>query len=135
MPDDNLKTNILSSLIWKFLERGGVTGVQLLIQIILARLLLPSDYGIIALIVIFISISQIFVQSGFATALIQKKEVTDSDYSSVFYLTLIAAFLFYLILFLAAPFIAVFYNQPLITSVLRVLGLTLFFGAINSIQN
>jgi len=135
MPEDNLKTSVLSSLFWKFLERGGVTGVQFIVQIILARLLLPEDYGIIALIVVFIAISQTFVQSGLGTALIQKKEVTDEDYSSVFYLTLVVALVFYGILFLAAPFIAAFYNQPLITPVLRVLGLTLFFGAVNTIQN
>lgn len=135
MPEDNLKTSVLSSLFWKFLERGGVSGVQFIVQIILARLLLPADYGIIALIVVFIAISQTFVQSGLGTALIQKKEVTDEDYSSVFYLSLGVALVFYGILFLAAPFIAAFYNQPLITPVLRVLGLTLFFGAVNTIQN
>jgi O-antigen/teichoic acid export membrane protein len=75
------------------------------------------------------------VQSGLGTALIQKKDVTDEDYSSVFYLSLGVALVFYGILFLAAPFIAAFYNQPLITLVLRVLGLTLFFGAVNTIQN
>ncbi len=135
MPEDNLKTSVLASLFWKSLERGGVSGVQFIVQIILARLLLPEDYGIIALIVVFIAISQTFVQSGLGTALIQKKEVTDEDYSSVFYLSLGVALVFYGILFLAAPFIAAFYNQPLITPVLRVLGLTLFFGAVNTIQN
>jgi O-antigen/teichoic acid export membrane protein len=135
MPEDNLKTSVLSSLFWKSLERGGVSGIQLIIQIILARLLLPEDYGIIALIVVFISISQTFVQSGLGTALIQKREVTDEDYSSVFYISLGIALVFYGILFLAAPFIAAFYNQPLIAPILRVLGLTLFFGAVNTIQN
>lgn len=135
MPESNLKTSLLSSLFWKFLERGGVSGVQFVVQIILARLLLPADYGIIALIVILISISQVFVQSGLGTALIQKKTVTDVDYSSVFYLSLGIALVFYCILLLGAPFIAVFYNQPLITPVLRVLGITLFFGAVNTIQN
>ena len=109
--------------------------MQLIVQIILARLLLPADYGIIALIVVFISISQVFVQSGLGTALVQKKNVTDADYSSVFFLSLVIALVFYCILFLGAPFIAAFYNQPLINPVLRVLGLTLFFGAINTIQN
>lgn len=135
MPEDNLKTSVLSSLFWKFLERGGVSGVQFIVQIILARLLLPADYGIIALIVVFIAISQTFVQSGLGTALIQKRKVTDADYSSVFYLSLGVALIFYCILFLVAPTIATFYDQPLITSVLRVLGLTLFFGAINTVQN
>jgi teichuronic acid exporter len=135
MPEDNLKTSVLSSLFWKFLERGGVAGVQLIVQIILARLLLPADYGVIALIIVFISISQVFVQSGLGTALIQKKNVTDADYSSVFYLTLGIALVFYCLLFLGSPFIAAFHNQPLITPVLRVLGILLFFGAVNIIQN
>jgi teichuronic acid exporter len=135
MLENNLKASVLSSLFWKFLERGGVAGVQLIVQIILARLLLPADYGIIALIVVFISISQVFVQSGLGTALVQKKSVNDADYSSVFFLGLGIALVFYSILFLGAPFIAAFYNQPLINPVLRVLGLTLFFGAINTIQN
>jgi teichuronic acid exporter len=135
MPEDNLKTSVLSSLFWKLLERGGVSGVQFIVQIILARLLLPEDYGIIALIVVFVSLSQTFVESGLGTALIQKKHITDVDYSSVFYLTLGIALVFYCLLFLASPLIAAFYNQPLISSVLRILGLTLFFGAVNTIQN
>lgn len=135
MTEVDLKASILSSLFWKSLERGGVIGVQLIIQIILARLLLPEDYGVIALLVVFISISQTFVQSGFGIALIQKKDVTDEDYSSVFYLSLGVALIFYSILFFASPFIAAFYHQAVITPVLRVLGLTLFFGAVNSIQN
>jgi len=135
MPEDDFKNSVLSSLFWKSLERVGVTGVLFVVQIILARLLLPADYGIIALIIVFIAISQTLVESGLGVALIQKKEVTDTDYSSVFYITLGVAFVSYSILFLAAPFIATFYNQPLIVPVLRVLGLTLFFGAINSIQN
>jgi teichuronic acid exporter len=135
MSEDNFRATVLSSLFWKSLERVGVTGVQLIVQIILARLLLPADYGVIALIVVFISISQVFVQSGLGTALIQKKEVNDADYSSAFYLALVIAFIFYCILFMGAPFIAAFYDQPLLTPVLRVLGFTLFFGAVNTIQN
>lgn len=111
-----------------------MASVQLIVQIILARLLLPADYGVIAVIVVFISISQVFVQSGLGTALIQKNEVNDADYSSVFYLAQGIALVFYCILFLGAPFIATFYSQPLIVPVLRVLGLTLFFGAVNTIQ-
>lgn len=135
MSEDDFKNSVISSLFWKSLERGGVTGIMFIVQIILARLLLPADYGIIALIVVFIAISQIFVESGLGTALIQKKEVTEIDYSSVFYLSLGVALISYSILFVAAPFIAAFYNQPSITAVLRVLGLILFFGALNSVQN
>ena len=135
MAEANLKTTVLTSLIWKFLERAGVSGVQAVVQIVLARLLLPEDYGIIALIAVFIAVAQIFVTSGLNTALIQKKDVDDTDYSSVFFLSLIIAAVCYVVIFVTSPFIAAFYNNEIITPVLRVLGLTLFFGAFNSIQN
>ena len=134
MAEENLKSTIISSLFWKFLQTCGTSGVTFIISIILARLLLPEDYGIIALITVFIAISNIFIQSGFNTALIQNKDVTDIDYSSVFYVTLGIAAVIYAILFVSSPFIAAVYNQPFITPVLRVLGLTLFFGAVNSVQ-
>ena len=135
MAEANLKTTVLTSLIWKFLERAGVSGVQTVIQIVLARILLPEDYGIIALIAVFIAIAQIFVTSGLNTALIQKKEVDDTDYSSVFFLSLIIAAVCYAVIFITSPLIAAFYGNEIITPVLRVLGITLFFGAFNSIQN
>lgn len=117
------------------MERGGTQGIQFIVQILLARLLLPSDYGIIALVIIFTAIANVFVQSGLNTALIQKKHADQVDFSSVFYLSLSLAFGIYIVLFLAAPAIASFYEIPEITPVLRVLSLTLFFGAFNSIQN
>jgi teichuronic acid exporter len=129
------KSRVLSSLFWKLIERGCAHGIQFVVQIILARLLLPEDYGLIALVVIFTTIASVFVQSGLNTALIQKKDAEEVDFSSVFYLSLLIACLLYIILFLAAPFIAVFYNMPQITPVFRVLSITLIFGAFNSIQN
>ena len=81
------KNTVISSLIWKFLERGGVQGVQFILSIILARLVTPEDYGVIALILVFIQIATVFIQSGFNTALIQKKESDDTDFSSIFVLT------------------------------------------------
>ncbi|MDD2519303.1 MAG: lipopolysaccharide biosynthesis protein [Bacilli bacterium] len=117
------------------MERGGVQGIQFIVQIVLARLLLPKDYGIIALVIIFISIASVFVQSGFSAALIQKKNVDEADFSSVFYLSLFIACLTYIILFIVAPSIASFYEEPQIVMVVRVLSITLFFGAFNSIQN
>ncbi|NLD49408.1 MAG: oligosaccharide flippase family protein, partial [Clostridiaceae bacterium] len=128
------KMQVLSSLFWKLMERGGTQGIQFIVQIVLARLLLPEDYGIIALVVIFTSIASVFVQSGLNSALIQKKDADEVDFSSVFYLSLFIAVLIYIILFLAAPFIAAFYKIPEITPVFRVLSITLFFGAFNSIQ-
>lgn len=129
------KNTVISSLIWKFLERGGVQGVQFVLSIILARLVSPEDYGVIALILVFIQIATVFIQSGFNTALIQKKESDDTDFSSIFYLSLFVALICYVILFFAAPFIAKFYNQEILTPVIRVISFTLFFGAVNSVQN
>ena len=75
------KSSILSSLFWKLMERGGTQGIQFIVQIVLARLLIPEDYGIIALVMIFIIIANVFVQSGFNTALIQKKDANEADFS------------------------------------------------------
>lgn len=126
---------VLSSLFWKFFERCGAQLVQLIVQIVLARLLLPEDYGVIAIVSIFITIAGVFVQTGFNTALIQKKEVNNIDYSSVLYLSLFVSLILYLILFFTAPLVANFYNQDILIPVLRVLSLTLFTGAIISIYN
>lgn len=132
---NSLKSKVIYSLIWKLLERGGVQGVQFIIQIILARILTPEDYGVISIITIFISLATVFVQSGFSIALIQKKNVDDIDFSSVFYLSLLVAFIIYIILFISAPVIANFYKIEELKNILRVLSLTLFLGAFNSIQN
>lgn len=134
MSNDITKTKVLSSLIWKLMERGGTQGIQFIVTVVLARLLAPEEFGLIVLATIFIAIAKIFVETGFNTALIQKKEADEIDFSSVFYLSLIVAGLLYVCLFLSAPYIAIFLGQPEIVSVLRTLSLTLFFGAINSIQ-
>lgn len=136
----NLKTNstnnsIIGGLLWKLLERFGTQGLQFIIQIILARLLFPSDYGLLSLVVIFITIANVFVQSGLSTSLIQKKVVDQVDYSSVLYVSLGIAGILYCILYFTAPLIGIFYKNDSLILVLRVLALTLFPGAFNSIQN
>ena len=129
------KNTVVASLVWKFLERGGVQGVQFVLSIVLARLVSPDDYGVIALVLVFIQIATVFVQSGFNTALIQKKDADEEDFSSIFYLSLFVALLCYGGLFLAAPVIADFYNQEILCPVIRVVSFTLFFGAVNSVQS
>lgn len=133
--EQNLRSSVISSLIWKFMERLGTQGIQFIVSIILARLLLPSDYGVVSMILVFTAIANVFVQSGFSTSLIQKKNADELDFSSVFYVSLIIATICYIILFVLAPYIAKFYNMPEMSSILRVISLTLFFGAINSVQN
>lgn len=131
---ETLKEKVITGLFWKFLERGGTQAVQFILQIILARLLLPEDYGITGLLSVFIAIASIFVQSGFGSALIQRKHIDDVDCSSVFYLNLGIAVIFYGLLFWGAPAISSFYTEPLLTPVLRVQALVLFFGAFNAVQ-
>lgn len=129
------KRIVVSSLFWKLMERGGTQGIQFVVQIVLARLLVPEQYGIIAIVMVFILLANVFVQSGFNTALIQKKDADNVDFSSVLYLSITVAALLYIIIYFTAPFISSFYTQPLLVPVLRVLSLTLFIGAFNSIQN
>ena len=129
------KRKVIQSLFWKLMERGGVQGIQFVVQIVLARILSPNDYGIIALLTIFISLANVFIQSGFNTALIQKKNVKEEDFSSVLYISLAVSTLLYIVLFFASPFIADFYKIEELKQVLRVLSIILFFGAFNSIQN
>ena len=126
--------NIVSSLIWKFLERGGVQVTQFIVSIIIARLLVPADYGAVALLMIFISIATVFVQSGLNTALVQKKDADEVDITSVFYYSIGLSAIIYLCLFLCAECIADFYGMPDLIILLRVLALTLFPGALNSLQ-
>lgn len=127
--------SIISSFLWKYFERTGNQAVQFVVQIVLARLLLPSDFGVISLLMVFINLAQVFVQSGFGTALVQTKNAEEVDFSSVFYLSLSVAGVLYLVLFFSASTIASFYGMPELMNILRVLSLVLFFGAVNSIQN
>lgn len=126
--------NIGKGLIWKLLERFGVSGVQFILQIILARLLDPEHYGVLSIMIIFTTLANVFIQQGFNTALIQNKDVTEEDYSSVLWVSLAIAAILYGAIFLGAPFIGKFYSMPDMVTPLRVLALMLFPGALNSVQ-
>ena len=134
MRSEAMKSIVIINLFWKLMERGGTQGIQFIVQIILARLLLPEEYGIIAIVTIFITLAGIFVDSGLNTALIQKKNADKVDFSSVFWVGLALAALLYGILFIASPFLADFFDQPGLTEVVRILSVTLFLGVFNSIQ-
>ena len=130
----NLKSKTLSSLAWKFAERCGAQGIQFVVSIILARLLTPADYGLIGLITVFLAIAMVFAQSGLGQALVQHKEIDHEEFSTVFYFSMVFSIVLYLILFLCAPLIAGFYNEPKLTAIVRVLGTTVIIGAVNSVQ-
>lgn len=123
-----------NAMFWKLLERFGVQGVQFVLQIILARLLTPEHYGVLSIMLIFTSLANVFIQSGFNTALIQNKDVSEEDYSSVFWVTLGISGILYCVMYFTAPLIAAFYDMPDIVTPFRVLSLMLFPGALNSIQ-
>ncbi|MBQ5464076.1 MAG: lipopolysaccharide biosynthesis protein, partial [Fibrobacter sp.] len=128
------KATIISSLIWKFLERIGIQGTQFVVSIVLARLLAPENFGLIAIVTIIISIANVFIQSGLGTALIQKKDADNLDFSSVFYASLSLATIIYTGIFFTTPLIAQFYNNDELIPIIRVLTLTLFIGVFSSIQ-
>ena len=119
---------------WRFFERIGAQGVTLIVSIVLARLLDPVVYGTVALVTVFTSILQVFVDSGLGNALIQKKDADDLDFSSVFYCNILVCLVLYAIMFFAAPLIAKFYDMPELTAVIRVLSLTLVISGVKNVQ-
>ena len=125
---------VLSNFIWRLAERSGAQIVQLVVSIVLARILLPSDYGIVALMTVFIGILGIFINCGLGSALIQKKDADNVDFSTVFYAQLVFCVIIYSLLFFAAPFIADFYQMPEMTAMVRVLSLTLVIAGVKNIQ-
>jgi O-antigen/teichoic acid export membrane protein len=127
------RIQIVKSLIWKLSERIGAQGVLFVIQIIIARILMPEDYGLLALISIFITVSNVIIQTGFSSAIIQTKNIDDEDLSSVFFISLIISILLYLGIFLISPYISLFYGNEKITLVLRVYALVLIIGVFSSI--
>lgn len=133
MPDD-LKQKTISGVSWSFVEQVLVRGFNFIIGIILARLLDPSDYGLIGMIGIFMAISQLFIDGGFANALIQCKEVTEKDLSTVYIINICVSLFFYAVLFFTAPYIAAFYHQPLLKSLTRWFALILIIGSLAAVH-
>lgn len=130
----SLKTKTISGLFWSFIDNFSRYGLTFIIGIILARLLSPSDFGIIGMLSIFFAVSTTFIDSGFSMALIRKQNTTDTDLSSVFYFNIILGVLFYMILFLSAGLISDFFNEPKLVLFVRILGIGVIIGSFSSIQ-
>lgn len=128
-----LKTKTLSGLFWKFSERIFAQVVTLVVSIILARILVPDDYGVVSIVAIFFAFANVFITGGFSSALMQKKDADIQDYSNILYINLLFSICIYGVLFFTAPFIAKMYSQPILTSVIRVMGLTLFVNSFKSV--
>lgn len=125
---------VLTGLIWRFMERCGAQVVSFIVSVILARILSPSEYGQIAIVLAFITILNVFVDAGFGNALIQKKNADDTDFSTVFYFNIVCCSVLYLLLCITAPAIARFCNDASLTAVSRVLGLTVVISGVKNIQ-
>lgn len=128
------KNITIKNFIWRFAERCGAQLVTFIVSIVLARILAPEDYGQIALITVFTTIMQVFVDSGLGTALIQKKDADDLDFSSVFYFNFVICLILYVVMFVTAPFIAGFYGNSSLTSIIRVISLTIVISGVKGIQ-
>ena len=133
MKNESLRQGVIKGFFWKALENGGDQLITFVISIVLARILGPEKYGTMSVMLIFVTIANVIVQTGFQTALIQKKEVDEDDYTSVFWLSLGVSLVLYLILFFAAPGVARYFEDPDIRRMLRVLSLILFSGSVTSI--
>ncbi|MDP3447309.1 MAG: lipopolysaccharide biosynthesis protein [Eubacteriales bacterium] len=132
--DHTFRNKTISGVIWKAMESGGNQLVKFVISVMLARMLDPQNYTTLALLLIFVNIADVLVKRGFATALIQRKDADNTDFSSVLWLTLVLAAVFYGVLFFSAPAVSRFYEEPLIIPALRIVALMLFPGAFNSVQ-
>ena len=125
---------VLANFLWRFAERCGAQGVAFVVSVVLARLLAPEVYGTIALVTVFTTLLNVFIDSGFGNALIQKKDADDLDFSTVFYFNITVCTLLYLGMFFAAPWIARFYKDLELTPVIRVLSLTLIISGVKNVQ-
>ena len=131
---NSLKKDTTKGVFWSLIERFGTQGVQFLVMLVMARLLSPNDYGVVGMLVVFVSIAQAFVDGGFSQALIRKKDRTEVDNSTVFYFNIVVSVLIYLIFYLFAPFVSKFYNMPTLTPFMRVICLSIIINAFGVVQ-
>jgi teichuronic acid exporter len=131
---DSLKSRTIHALAWSFLESVGLQGVRFVIGIVLARVLLPEQFGLIAMLSVFMGVGQTLLDSGFGAALIQKRETTQTDMCSIFYFNIAVGLAVAGLLCLSAPWVAAFYNQPVLTPLTRAMSLTIVFNSFGMVQ-
>ncbi len=134
MPE-SLKDKSLAAFFWVLIDKMGGSVANFIVTVVLARLLTPEDFGLVAMVMIFFELSSSFVQSGIGFALVREKTITDIDKSTAFIFNLLMALVFYAILFAAAPSIAAFFQQPLLTNIVRIMGLNLILGSLALVQH
>ena len=131
---DNLQQKTFSGMIWTFSQHFSLEGFAFIQGIILARLLLPKDYGLVAMTQIFFAVARVFIDSGFSSALIRKKHREEIDYSTVFVTNVALTSLFSILLFLSAPWIAIFYEEPILEDIVHANAILLVLNSINAVQ-
>ena len=134
MQKNSTSTRVLSNLFWRYAERSGAQIVQFIVSIVLARIIAPEDFGTISIVLIFTNLLQVFVDSGIGNALIQKKDISDLDFSTVFYFNIIWCGVLYLIIYACAPLIAAFYEDEKLISITRVLGTAILISGVKNVQ-
>lgn len=130
----SVRSQLFHGVVWNFIEKVLMRGASFVVGIILARLLSPSDFGLIGMLAVFVSISNVFIEGGLAKALIQRKNCQDIDFSTAFVSNVGMSLVIYLVLFLSAPYIAVFYDEPILTDITRILSLNFILGSFNIVQ-
>lgn len=133
--ENSLKKKAVASSMWSSIQQFGRMGISFVANLIMARLLTPDDYGAIGMLMVFVALSMIFIDSGFGNALIQKPNPSQEDYSTIFFFNLMVAVLLYFVLYVTAPAISRFYDMDILTDMLRVLGLILIINAFSLIQS
>ena len=131
---NNIQNKAIKGVFWSAIERFSVQGIQFILSIIIARLVMPSEYGLIAMLTIFLAIAQCFIDSGFGNALIQKQNRTETDYATVFYFNIAVALFFYFILYISAPYIASFYQEPQLNTITKWVGLNVVLISFSIVQ-
>ena len=131
---ENLKTQTVRGVWWSFLEKYSTQGVAFLVTIIMARHVTPGEYGLIGMLAIFMALAQVFIDGGFANALIQKEVRTETDFSTVFWINVSIGVLSYILLFVGAPAIAAFYNQDILVPITRIYGLNLILSSLSAVN-
>ena len=131
----SLRNKTISGVLWNAIELFTGKFIQIFITIALARILVPSDFGTIALLVIFTELSKVLLDSGFSQALIRKNNTTEKDYNAIFYFNIVAGIILYVILFVISPYISDFYNFPELTNIARIVFLTIIINSFGIVQN
>ena len=127
---DNLKEKMIGAVAWTSIDRIGMQAVQFVVGLILARLISPENYGLIGMVMIFLPVSTLLVDGGFGLALVRKQNADEMDFNTVFLFNIFVSVILYLFLFLAAPLIAAFFNEPQLVNISRVLFLIILINSL-----